>query len=438
MFGGFSKSMRLGRRGVTSPYAEVQPDISGTTAVAWTDNTYFDFWTSQTSNSTDILGSVQNRCFQLCYAHQAIIISNDSVNRIGVGTYSTQVSSPKRWWYAVGVAPNVFRVGATHTALSNDGTSNFSSSQGAFVQHPAGTSMTVPANTWFIVGHSIIPFRAVRALAAPRTAQISGTNVVTCFPTIYQYGSQSETRSPLQLGGQGRVNTIWTGYSHVMSMKFRLYEATGSAVTTAAQSPFAGGGNSYQFSVSADSWISRAASEDWALSTGNFTIEWFSYQNSTTDFQRVFTVGDYSGAKSPIEIGVSIENGTFYYWRNGAATSYGSAGNLNTWVHWAIVRISGVTRIYKNGTQFGSNLTDSTDYNNLTQDLYIGNTNTPATNSAFDGYITNLRWIKGQGIYSGTFTVPTSSLTATAGANPYGGSNTAAITAGNTKLLLVP
>jgi hypothetical protein len=221
-------------------------------------------------------------------------------------------------------------------------------------------------------------------------------------------------------------------------MKFRLYEATGSAVTVQAQSPFAGGGNSYQFSISTDSWISRAASEDWALSTGNFTIEWFSYQNSTTDFQRVFTVGDYSGAKSPIEIGVSIENGTFYYWRNGSATSYGSAGNLNAWVHWAIVRISGVTRIYKNGTQFGSNLTDSTDYNNLTQDLYIGNTNTPATNSAFDGYITNFRWIKGQGIYSGTFTVPTSALTATAGANPYGGSNTAAITAGNTKLLLVP
>jgi len=42
------------------------------------------------------------------------------------------------------------------------------------------------------------------------------------------------------------------------------------------------------------------------------------------------------------------------------------------------------------------------------------------------------------GVYTGTFTVPTSSLSATASANPFGGSNTVAIGEGFTKLLLVP
>ncbi len=438
MFGGFSKSFSYGRRGVTSSYTETVPDISGTANIAWTDNTYFDFWTSQTATSTDILGSIQNRCFQLCFAHQAVIISNDSVNRLAVGTYSTQVASPKRWYYAVGIAPYIQRVGISHSGLSSDSTSNLTSSSGAFVQHPAGATMTVPANTWFIVGHSIIPFRAVRTLAAPRTAQISGSNVVTAFPTIYEYASQSESRSPLQLGGFGRPIRVWQGYSHVMSMKFRLYETNGSAVSVVAQSPFSGGGNSYQFSSDVNSYLSRAASDDWALGTGNFTIEWFGYQTDTTQFQRVFTVGDYSGGLSPITIGVSIESGTFYYWRNGSATNVGSANNGNAWVHWAIVRSSSVTRIYRNGVQFGSNINDTTDYNNLVRDLYIGNTNTPATNAAFVGYITNFRWIKGWAVYSGAFTVPTSALTAVSAANPYGGSNTSAVAAGLTKLLLVP
>ena len=49
-----------------------------------------------------------------------------------------------------------------------------------------------------------------------------------------------------------------------------------------------------------------------------------------------------------------------------------------------------------------------------------------------------MRIVKGLAVYTGNFTVPTSSLTLTASANPYGGSNTVAIPGGYTKLLLVP
>ena len=37
----------------------------------------------------------------------------------------------------------------------------------------------------------------------------------------------------------------------------------GSAVTTVAQSPFSGGGNSYQFSASTNSFISATRYRDW-------------------------------------------------------------------------------------------------------------------------------------------------------------------------------
>ena len=116
-----------------------------------------------------------------------------------------------------------------------------------------------------------------------------------------------------------------------------------------------------------------------------------------------------------------------------------SAGTfLNTWVHWTIVRQSNVTKIYKDGIQLGSQITDNNNITNTSTALTIGNETTKSTGASFVGYLTNFRWVKGLAVYTGNFTKPTSALTATAAANPYGGSNTQAIGNGFTKLLLVP
>lgn len=210
----------------------------------------------------------------------------------------------------------------------------------------------------------------------------------------------------------------------------------GSAVTNVTQSPFTGGGNSYSFISSVNSYITTPGSTDWVLGTGDFTVEWFSYQTTLSQFQRAYTIGDYPS----IYTGVSIENnGSFYYWANGAYRYVSaSASTANVWIHWAVVRQSGVTKVYRNGTQLGSQITDTYDIQNAVTPLAIGNTNTFATNAALVGYLTNFRWVKGLAVYTGNFTVPTSALTGTAGANPYGGSNTVAIGEGFTKLLLVP
>jgi hypothetical protein len=211
----------------------------------------------------------------------------------------------------------------------------------------------------------------------------------------------------------------------------------GSAVTIQSVSPFSGGGNSYRFSSSVNSYITTPGSSDWAVGTGDFTVEWFGNQSSLLQFQRVFSVGDYPA----IDIGVSIESGTFYYWSGGDSDfeySSASATTTNTWYHWAVVRSGTTISVYRNGTLRGSSITNSDNINDSSTPLVIGNTNTFATNSAFVGDITNFRFVKGLAVYTGAFTVPTSQLTATASANPYGGSNTAAIPSGSTKLLLVP
>ena len=241
-------------------------------------------------------------------------------------------------------------------------------------------------------------------------------------------GSFSSSFSPS--GRRRKIITITPPESEFENPSLTI----GPAVTTVAQSPFATG-NSYSFISSVDSYIDTPASSDWVLGTDDFTIEWFSNQSTLASFQRVFTVDDFDS----IDIGVSIESGTFYYWANDAFRyNSSSASTIDTWIHWAVVRASGVTKVYKNGTQLGSQITDTNDINNIVDQLTIGNENTPSTLAAYVGYITNFRWVKGLAVYTGNFTTPTSDLTATAESNPYGGSNTQAIPSGFTKLLLIP
>jgi hypothetical protein len=240
----------------------------------------------------------------------------------------------------------------------------------------------------------------------------------------------------MQLSGGLVLNGGVTFTFPVQSENFVNPDLTiGSAVSVVSASPFVGGGNSYRFSSSVNSYITTPGSDDWAVGTEDFTVEWFGYQTTLTQFQRVFSVGDYPN----IKLGVSIESATFYYWANNSFR-YSSASSTvtNTWYHWAVVRQNGTTRVYRNGALRGSSVSDTNNITDNTTTFVVGNTNTFATNSAFVGDITNFRFVKGLAVYTGDFTVPTSALTAEASANPYGGSNTQAIGSGFTKLLLAP
>jgi len=158
-------------------------------------------------------------------------------------------------------------------------------------------------------------------------------------------------------------------------------------------------------------YLTLPASTDWALGTGDFTIEWWQYQTGTGTFPRVFSVG-----ADPASVAVSIEGGTFYFWENGNFTfSSVLSSYLNAWVHFAISRVSGQTSVYQNGTQIGSTYADTNNINDSSSTLTIGR-EISAFDTYFSGYISNFRIIKGTGLYSGaSLTVPTSTLRAVSG-----------------------
>lgn len=162
-------------------------------------------------------------------------------------------------------------------------------------------------------------------------------------------------------------------------------------------------GGSMSFAGSATSYLSLTNELDFRMELADFTIEWFQYMNTGQSFPRVFSIGTYPSAN----IGVSIEGSTIYYWSLNSAIVMGTFTEFDNWVHFAISRNGSNIRMFKNGTQIGDTLTGLRNYTNSTNDLTIGNQTIRTEDAAFKGEITNFHWVKGTGLYTGTFIPPT-------------------------------
>jgi len=92
---------------------------------------------------------------------------------------------------------------------------------------------------------------------------------------------------------------------------------------------------------------------------GDFTIEWW-YLSKETGTQHMFTIGD-SQQSSGLEFyqggdGQKLYTNSGYIWTNGGYVS------TNTWYHFAVVRSSGVVKVYRDGTQIGSDWSTNTTF----------------------------------------------------------------------------
>ena len=164
---------------------------------------------------------------------------------------------------------------------------------------------------------------------------------------------------------------------------------------------------------------------DFNYGSGDFTIEcwWNSGGDLSTDINFV-TLWNYASDRQAWGMYWDADDGNFGL----IASSTGSIGSgdlgyrqaagfeKNKWYHLAIVRISNTLTLYKNGTSIGSNSSfTGTIYENTVDPLIIGGqmSGTDETNKIMRGFISNLRIIKGEGIYTGNFTPPTNELTVT-------------------------
>lgn len=167
-------------------------------------------------------------------------------------------------------------------------------------------------------------------------------------------------------------------------------------------------------------YLTATGSTAFTLGTGDFTIECWFYTSVGTNnamFQISNTAGGFNTSYvNTIAIGLLAGKINLYGVAGTGITSTGSSYATSTWTHVALVRSSGVTKLYINGaldTTVGTagSITDTTSY--TMQYIVVGGYYSTAY--LWNGYVSNLRVVKGTAVYTSNFTVPTTPLTAISG-----------------------
>ena len=154
-----------------------------------------------------------------------------------------------------------------------------------------------------------------------------------------------------------------------------------------------------------NNYLDLGSYTDFQFGTGDYTIEMFVY-HTTLSGQQTY-VGDNYGNSAGVYFYKNSSNRLGMYYSSEIAVSSSTDMPLRKWVHIAASRSSGTLKLYQDGVEVSS----ASDSANLTEtQLNIGDT-TGGTSGSMHGYISNVRILKGTGLYTSNFTPPTSPLT---------------------------
>ena len=158
--------------------------------------------------------------------------------------------------------------------------------------------------------------------------------------------------------------------------------------------------------------------DDLKFGTSDWTIEFWMYANT------IDTSGQENDLASILDFGYGSSNNATGAWfavhqedatlhlgfNNANQVQSSNFLSANTWHHIAITRTSNTAKIYGDGTQVATvscsqNFTDA-----IWRLLQIGSQAASGVERNFDGYISNLRIVKGTALYTAAFTPPTTRL----------------------------
>jgi hypothetical protein len=336
----------------------------------------------------------------------------------------------------------------------------------------AVTTTTVPLNTWVHIAVSVnsntisMYINGVQQSLTGNTTLTNrgGTNTLTTFAqfsagttglytgyisnfsvlsgTAKYSGSFTPSSTPLATGTTNQTLLFASSNRFVdanTATTAKTFTITGSATSVQAFSPFAPqyqwtsdviGGSGY-FDGTGD-YLSVARNNAFLPGANtDFTFEAWVYPTATPGAQGAIIVGlgEY-GTDSDWDLDINSSLQFALYLNSTTATSFRNTTTtvkLNAWNHVAASRSGTGTnnlKVFVNGVG-QSFTTNQTSVGTGTRNLSIG-ADQDGTEAAFTGYISGLRLINGQGIYTSDFTPPTAPPTTTSGG----------VTAANTALLL--
>lgn len=171
-------------------------------------------------------------------------------------------------------------------------------------------------------------------------------------------------------------------------------------------------------------YLSAPNEGDFAVGTGDFTVEWWQLMTSRPDYNQDNAYARAWQIDGQIPFGVAFErnwanvdnpNVTFYLnseYNFGTLTGFDS-NYKNQWVHVAVTRTSSVVRMFLDGTKIGSDTNISYNFQDTTTPLTIGARPSQGS-TTFLGHISNFHFVKGTSLYTTSFSRPTAPTNAVA------------------------
>lgn len=287
-------------------------------------------------------------------------------------------------------------------------------------------------------------FRIVRGIAVYTSDFVVSRNPLTAKQSANQNGFPSAaipgTQTSLLLNTNNNGNYLYDSSTYHYTLT-----AIGSPVASDMQPNFIVNGSTLFNGT--DQYLTAPSNTVYEFGTGDFTLEgWYNFNSFGIDNALILLGTGAIGGANYSAWWLRYYTGSggpflqLYRYAGGAEENYtfslGSALSTNQWYHIACARSGTDLRMFLNGTQVDITQTCSTDYTIVNGDpLQIGKVITGNGTFYLDGYVSNIRVVKGEAVYTETFTVPTSPLTNIQNANT-NGNPSSAITGSQTSLLL--
>ena len=236
---------------------------------------------------------------------------------------------------------------------------------------------------------------------------VKGTAVYTSYFSPPTERLTAITNTKLLIGGNGfrdaSSNThAVTANGNTAISAFSPYNESGAydAATEGGSALFDGNGDA----------LRTQSSSNLQLGSGDFTVEYWLYTNSFNSTGNVFDGRD-AGSGNSFITNTNTSGQHRLWYPGGYRITSTTTMSANSWYHIAIVRNSGVVKMYIDGV--AESQTWSTTTNFTGQTVTLG-TEVDGASSPFHGYISNVRIVVGTAVYTSNGTAPTSISTAVA------------------------
>ncbi len=162
----------------------------------------------------------------------------------------------------------------------------------------------------------------------------------------------------------------------------------------------------------AGDYITLSPTSDFAFGTGDFSVSLWAYFTDVGAYDYLIDARNSGQTASTWALSFNYTNGApnKLQFASGGTAILTSNTNVQAdqWYYISVSRIGTTSKMHFNGVEVASNSSDSTNYSTAPNTSYIGSRH--SVEHFFDGYISDLRVVKGTGLSS--YTPPTAPLTA--------------------------